>query len=157
MSKKLGFVCVFFFVFMSLAVNSTASQVTTADVRGHVSDPNGLAVGNAKVTITSKETASTRDTMTSDLGDYALNQLPPGVYKVTVTKDGFATIVFDPVELAVGQKLTLDAALKLGSGSEVVQVTEETLSSNHPPRKSRAQSLRLKCKTCRWWTAILLV
>jgi hypothetical protein len=126
MSKKLGFVCVFFFVFMSLAVNPTASQVTTADVRGHVSDPNGLAVGNAKVTITSKETASTRDTMTSDLGDYALNQLPPGVYKVTVTKDGFATIVFDPVELALGQKLTLDAALKLGSGSEIVQVTEET-------------------------------
>ena len=126
MSKKLGFVCVFFFVFMSLAANPTASQVTTADVRGHVSDPNGLAVGNAKVTITSKETASTRDTMTSDLGDYALNQLPPGVYKVTVTKDGFATIVFDPVELAVGQKLTLDAALKLGSGSEIVQVTEET-------------------------------
>lgn len=126
MSKKLGFVCVFFFVFMSLAVNPTASQVTTADVRGHVSDPNGLAVGNAKVTITSKETASTRDTMTSDLGDYALNQLPPGVYKVTVTKDGFATIVFDPVELAVGQKLTLDAALKLGSGSEIVEVTEET-------------------------------
>jgi hypothetical protein len=116
----------FFFVFMSLAVNPTASQVTTADVRGHVSDPNGLAVGNAKVTITSKETASTRDTMTSDLGDYALNQLPPGVYKVTVTKDGFATIVFDPVELAVGQKLTLDAALKLGSASEIVQVTEET-------------------------------
>ena len=126
MSKKLGFVCVFFFVFMSLAVNPTASQVTTADVRGHVSDPNGLAVGSAKVTITSKETASTRDTMTSDLGDYALNQLPPGMYKVTVTKDGFATIVFDPVELAVGQKLTLDAALKLGSGSEIVQVTEET-------------------------------
>ncbi len=126
MSKKLGFVCVFFFVFMSLAVNPTASQVTTADVRGHVSDPNGLAVGSAKVTITSKETASTRDTMTSDLGDYALNQLPPGMYKVTVTKDGFATTVFDPVELAVGQKLTLDAALKLGSGSEIVQVTEET-------------------------------
>jgi hypothetical protein len=38
----------FSLVFMNLAANP-AAQVTTADVRGHVSDPNGLAVGNAKV------------------------------------------------------------------------------------------------------------
>jgi len=125
MSMKLGFVCIFSLVFMNPAVNP-AAQVTTADVRGHVSDPNGLAVGNARVTIISKDTALTRETMTSETGDYSLNQLTPGAYKLTVTKEGFATSVFDPIELTVGQKLTLDAALKLGSGTEVIQVTEET-------------------------------
>jgi uncharacterized surface anchored protein len=46
-----------------------------------------------KSLITSKDTALTRETMTSETGDYSLNQLTPGAYKLTVTKEGFATSV----------------------------------------------------------------
>lgn len=101
------------------------AQVTTADIRGHVSDPNGLTVGGAKISVTSKDTAYVRETTSSDSGDFAVNLLPPGAYKVTVTKDGFATSAYDNVELVVGQTVTLQVSLKVGTASSVVQVTEE--------------------------------
>ncbi len=102
-----------------------AAQVTTADVLGRVLDPKGLAVAGAKATVTNKDTGLKRETTTSDTGDYAVTLLPPGTYKVTVEKQGFATTVYEKVELLVGQKVTLDVTLKVGAITETVTVTEE--------------------------------
>lgn len=102
-----------------------AAQMTTATVSGHVSDPKGLAVANAKVVVTNKETGLSRETTASDLGDFSISLLPPGLYKVTITATGFSTSVHDPVELAVGQKLDLAVALKIGATSTTIEVTQE--------------------------------
>jgi hypothetical protein len=112
-------------VVLLAAVMPVAAQVTTADLVGKVSDPKGLAVLGAKVTVLNKDTGLQREAQTSDSGDFAITLLPPGTYKVTVEKEGFTGTVFESVDLVVGQKRTLDVALKLGAMATLVTVTEE--------------------------------
>jgi hypothetical protein len=125
MSKKLLFVCLISFLTLLFSVPPSVAQVTTADINGHVSDPKGLAVAGATITVTNKNTSDSRTTSSSDTGDFSVNLLPPGSYRVTVARSGFATSAYDPVELAVGQKLSLDVNLKIGTASELVEVTSE--------------------------------
>ena len=106
-------------------VTPAAAQVTTADLYGRVLDPSGAVVVNARVTVKNPDTGLTRETTSGSNGEYAVTLLPPGNYKVTVEAQGFATTVYERMELAVGSKRTLDVTLKLGSGREVVTVTEE--------------------------------
>ncbi len=116
---------VFFFAVVALFVLPVLSQVNTGDIVGRVLDPKGLAVPGAKVTVASKDTGLTREAATGDTGDFAVTLLPPGTYKVTVAKEGFATTLYEKVELAVGAKQSLDVSLKLGTGRETVTVSEQ--------------------------------
>ncbi len=111
--------------FLFLSVYPSRAQVTTADVSGHVSDPKGLAVAGAKITVTNKDTGIAREVTSSDVGDFSVALLPPGNYRVAVAHEGFSTIVFDPIQLAVGQKLNLDVKLELGTSTQTVEVTGE--------------------------------
>lgn len=123
MLKKFGYGFLFSVVGLLFLVSPLAAQVTTADINGHVSDPAGLAVASAKITVTNKETGVTREAISSDIGDFSVTFLPPGTYRVSVQQTGFATFSFDPVQLAVGQKLTLDVQLKLGTAAQTVEVS----------------------------------
>jgi hypothetical protein len=102
-----------------------AAQVTTADVVGRVTDPKGLAVAGAKVTVSSPSTGLLREAVSADTGDFAVTLIPPGTYKITVEKQGFSTVVYEQVELVVGQKRDFDVALKIGISTTTVMVTEE--------------------------------
>jgi len=101
------------------------AQVTTANVSGHVSDPKGLVVAGAKVTVSSKDTSFRREAVSSDIGDFSVAEIPVGTYKISIEKQGFSTVVYDNVELVVGQKRTFDVALTIGASSHTVTVTEE--------------------------------
>src|SRR6201982_2431195 len=100
------------------------AQVTTANVSGHVSDPKGLAVAGAKVTVSSEDTSFRREAVSSDIGDFSVAEIPVGTYKISIEKQGFSTVVYDNVELVVGQKRTFDVALQIGTSSQTVLVTE---------------------------------
>jgi len=102
-----------------------AAQVTTADLIGRVLDPKGLTVPGAKITVTNKDTGLTREAVTGDTGDFAVTLLPPGTYRVTIEKGGFAKAVYEKVELVVGSKQNLEVTLKIGSVGETVTVTQE--------------------------------
>src|ERR1700740_3201809 len=60
------------------------AQVNTATLSGTVSDPQGLGVKGAKVTLTNAGTGAQRTAITDDEGRYNLVGLPPGQYKMTV-------------------------------------------------------------------------
>jgi len=110
---------------IAFAAFPAAAQVTTADVVGHVTDPNALAVAGARVTVSNPSTGLVRETASSETGDFAVTLLPPGIYKISVEKQGFSTAVYDQIELVVGQKRTFDVTLKIGGASTIVTVTEE--------------------------------
>ena len=112
-------------VLFVFAVLPSASQETTSDVGGHVSDPNGLAVAGAKVTVSNTNTGLLRVVETTETGDFSINKIPPGTYKITVEKTGFSTAVYDSVELNVGDKRNFDVPLAIGATSQTVMVTEE--------------------------------
>ncbi len=55
------------------------AQVNTATLSGTVSDPQGLPVKGAKVTLTNAGTGAQRTSVTDDSGRYNLVGLPPGL------------------------------------------------------------------------------
>ncbi len=103
------------------------SQVNTADLWGHVLDPQGLAVVGAKVTVENLATGAARTADADDTGRYRIVGLPPGRYKLTVEGGkGLSRLVNPEIVLTIGQSAEFDAHLQILSGAETVTVTEST-------------------------------
>src|SRR5262245_49721909 len=66
---------------------SSAAQ-NTASLSGTVMDPQGLAVRNAKLALTSNMTGAVRTATSDDTGRYTFVSLAPGTYKLTVDGGG---------------------------------------------------------------------
>jgi hypothetical protein len=90
------------------------AQTTTAAFQGTVTDPSGAVLAGAQVTASNLETGMKRTATTSAEGRYLINQIPPGSYQVTVSMDGFETLVRNGITLTVGQQANLSLAMKVG-------------------------------------------
>lgn len=103
----------------------TAFAQTTGTLNGSVTDPNGAVVAGAVVTVKSVTTGSERTVTSNAQGSYTVSQLPPGVYKISATHDGFKTTQVDNLDVAVGQSRTLDLIMQTGEVSAVVDITAD--------------------------------
>ena len=101
---------------------STKAQVTGATLSGTVTDPSGAAVPNANVAAKNTGTNVTTTATSNNDGFYTIPNLLPGTYDVTVTVSGFATQINSNVTLAVGQKMELPVAMKVGQTTQTVEV-----------------------------------
>ncbi len=99
------------------------AQSNAADLRGFVRDQQGSVVQNATVTARNTATNLTRTTTTNNEGFYAITNLPPGDYDVSVEAANFKRAVAPTVKLTVGQQGELDVALEVGGIGETVTVT----------------------------------
>lgn len=99
------------------------AQTTNGLVTGSITDASGAYVPGAQISVTNVGTRLERSTQSNSSGTYILPQLPPGVYKVDVRKEGFASETRDQVELQVNQSLTIDFKLGVGSTAQTVEVT----------------------------------
>src|SRR5215813_3836344 len=97
-------------------------QGIRATVVGRVTDQSGAIVPGVKITITNAATNESRSAVTSDTGDYALPQLPPGDYNLTTEMTGFSK-VSQRFVLETGQGARVDIVLKAGAITEEVAVT----------------------------------
>jgi hypothetical protein len=93
-------------------------------IAGLVQDPTGAAVPGASVTVVSQDTGFRRAASTQSNGCYLVAALQPGLYKVTIRKEGFRTLVRFGIKLDASQPVRLDFTLPLGSVREVVTVTD---------------------------------
>src|SRR5579885_2808342 len=109
---------------MSSAVTLRA-QSTTAQVSGMVTDETGAIVPGVQVAVTNTATGISRTVATDDKGRYVAAQLAPGPYQISASLTGFETMIRKGVTLEVGQDLTLNISMKVGTVSEQVTVTEE--------------------------------
>ena len=127
MRRRLCVCAIFFFVLvLSFAVGG-AAQVNTATLSGTVTDPQGLAVRGAKVTVTNAATGAARSIVADDEGRYTLIGLPPGKYKMSV--DGgasFSVFQNDSIVVTVGEDATFNPRLDLKGMTQTVTVTSET-------------------------------
>ena len=106
---------------------SASAQVNTATLSGTVSDPQGLPVKGAKVTLTNAGTGAELSTVADENGRYSLVSIPPGQYKMTVDAGASFSVYENPsVILTVGEAATLNALLRLGGKQEIVMVTAQT-------------------------------
>ena len=101
------------------------SESTTGVIEGSLLDSSGAVLPGATVSIRNTATNFEQVQTTDSRGRFRGLQLPPGPYRITVTLPGFATLVRDGVNLAVGQTLTLSLKLELSTVKQEVKVTAE--------------------------------
>jgi hypothetical protein len=118
--RLLSLVCLMFIVSVSLV-----SQTTTGRIRGTVRDKTGAAVPGTTVTVTDAQRAITRTATADEAGDYVVPNLPPGVYKVSASAQGFNSVERPNIVVEVATDLTVDFDLPPGSVKETVVVTAE--------------------------------
>ncbi len=101
-------------------------QNAQGTIVGHVTDPSGAVVPNAKITVTDTSTNIAHHLTTNASGDYTLPDLNPGTYTVTAEAAGFSQAVASNLILEVQQTLRQDFKLAVGSVSSTVQVSAAT-------------------------------
>jgi hypothetical protein len=95
-----------------------------ATVTGLVTDPSGKNVPGVTVIVTNLATNVSSSTVTNDVGIYRVSALQPGIYRVTLNKSGFKSVVKSNVELHVQDVASMNFQLEVGSVNETVTVTE---------------------------------
>ena len=119
-----GCVCVFGFLF--LAARAALAQDATGRVIGTVTDQQGAAVPNAKVTVTNTSTQQSTTTTTREDGTFEAVHLPIGAYRVEVEHDGFNKVATQSNRLEINQSLRFDVVLTLGAVSQTITVEAQT-------------------------------
>lgn len=113
---------------LMLALTSGAfaqSQATTGVIEGTVVDPDGGVLPGASVTLRNTATNFEQVATTNGEGRFRALLLPLGPYRITVSLEGFATLVREGIDLAVGQTVNLSLPLQLGGIEQEITVTAE--------------------------------
>src|ERR1700756_713756 len=116
-------------IFLALILGNpvrSAAQSNTATLSGAVTDPQGLGVKSAKITLVNKSTGAERTASTDDNGRYAFVSLPPGTYKMTVDGgSGFSNFTAEDLVVTVGEDATYNPKLELHGVQQTVTVTSQ--------------------------------
>ena len=113
---------VLFLVCLSLNAFCLFAQSPNGNINGLVSDPSRAAVVGAEIVAVNDVTGVQYTTKTNDEGIYVLPNLPPGPYRVQVSKIGFKTLVKPDIVLNVQDSLSINFTLLVGAFHEIVTV-----------------------------------
>jgi hypothetical protein len=98
------------------------AQSTDATISGEVVDPSGKGIPGADIEILSEATGVHYSNKTNEIGIYTVSILPPGQYRIQVSKVGFKTLIKPGIILNVQSALALNFTLPLGATSESITV-----------------------------------
>jgi hypothetical protein len=110
----------------ALAFTGLASaQERFGTLQGRVTDQQGAAVPGVTVNVTNIESGAVRTFVTDGNGQWFANDLNPGRYNVAFELSGFAKVEQSDVTVQLGRTFDINTQLKVGTLTEVVQVTGE--------------------------------
>jgi Carboxypeptidase regulatory-like domain len=113
----------FLYLFLTLAAVPASAQ-QTGSITGKVTDTSGGVLPGVTVDAKSNVLPSARSTVTGPDGVYQLPALPPGVYAVTFTLQGFQTVTRQS-QVQLSEITAVDAKLAVQGVTEAVTVTAE--------------------------------
>ncbi len=93
-------------------------------MQGDVLDEKGGSVPGAAVEAKNLDTNYVRSETTSADGHFAFLNLAPGRYTLTITKQGFATVLQQNVNLTVGQVISIPVSLKISAVATQIVVSD---------------------------------
>jgi hypothetical protein len=102
--------------------NKVLPQSPTASITGIVFDADNKVIPNAEIIVVNDLTRVQYETKTNGEGIYTVVSLPPGPYRVQVSKTDFKTIIKPDIILNVGDALSLNFTLPVGASSVSVTV-----------------------------------
>src|SRR3984957_4262320 len=130
MAKRL---CVFALqvgiIVLALAGGAFA-QTTSGLITGTVTDSSGAVIPDAQVELTNQATAVRRQAVTDGSGYYSAPELQPGVYDVSVSKQGFATEKLANVHLEVNQSEALNFKMSVSASTQTIAVNADVTQIN---------------------------
>ncbi|HTK36997.1 MAG TPA: TonB-dependent receptor [Pyrinomonadaceae bacterium] len=101
----------------------SAQDITSGTIQGTVTDEQGAAVAGATVEARNINTNFSRTFTTDSDGRFTFLSMPPGRYTVSVSKQGFAKLNQENVDLTVGRVLALNSTLKVSGVSGEVTIS----------------------------------
>src|SRR3989442_15103735 len=120
--KHLGLTILALLCSFGLASGQTAG---TGAVAGTVTDQSGAGVPEAKIVVTNEATGETRTLTSQGSGSFMAPLLPPGAYRVEISKTGFKVAVRAGLRITVTETARLDVSLEVGTLQEQVTVSTE--------------------------------
>jgi hypothetical protein len=114
--------CVLRLLLLLCATTLTSAQSTNASISGRVIDPSGRILPDADIQILNEATGVQYSNATNRFGIYTVPILPPGQYRVQVSRNGFKTIIKSGIVLNVQSAMELNFMLPLGAASESITV-----------------------------------
>jgi hypothetical protein len=111
---------------MLLLLGSMGAIAQTARLSGQVTDPEGLPVPGATVSVVHQGDLVKQETKTDDTGTYTVLHLAAGDYQVTVDAPGFNAGSSALISLAEGQAATVNVPVAVATITSGITVTGET-------------------------------
>lgn len=104
---------------------SVTAQIGQAELIGVLTEKSGAVVKDARLTLTDIHTAQKYATTTSADGTYLFARLRPGAYTVAVEVQGFKRFQQEGIQLATGERVSLDIQLASGALTETITVNAD--------------------------------
>jgi hypothetical protein len=98
-------------------------QTITGKIMGVVTDKEGTTLPGVSVLGTSSSLIAQATAITDSTGTYRLLALPPGIYKITFSLSGFATVVQENIRLLPEQTLAVNIQMGIAALETEVTVT----------------------------------
>jgi len=118
-----GLVAVCLGMLLNLGMSPAWAQTSSSSVSGLVTDQKKAVVPGADVRLLDVSTNTARTAVTNGAGRYTFVNVPPGTYDISVSLTGFTTAKVAAQKVTVGQELTINVELKVGSISQTIEVT----------------------------------
>lgn len=106
---------------VSLAL-SLAAQSPNGTVNGRVLDPSNRVISGADILVINDATGVKYSGKTNDDGIYVVPNLPPGSYRLQVSKVGFKTLIKPDIVLNIQDALSINFTLPIGAVFDAVTV-----------------------------------
>ena len=118
------------FLLVLAALSASVSAQSLSSLSGAVTDPSGLAIPGATVTVENTDTGFKRSAAADTLGVYSFPQLTPGTYKVVAAAAGFTETTVTDIRLLVNSPATLNLKMAIGAVQQAVEVTDSAVQVN---------------------------
>jgi hypothetical protein len=110
-------------VTLLFAASISMAQSTTGSIYGQVTDSSKALVSGAKITALNQATGVSYPGTSDNQGNYAVFNLLPGIYNVTVEKSGFEAATIKDVRIVIDQKQLINFELKVGAVTDTMTIT----------------------------------
>ncbi|MCP3964331.1 MAG: hypothetical protein GY719_41415 [bacterium] len=107
---------------LMLTAGAALGQLQTGNLYGKVTDTQGEALPGVTVTLTGPQ--ATQVQVTNAEGQFRFLSLGPGKYQMTAELEGFSTVEYPNVTIAVGRNTTIEVQLS-AAVEETITVTSE--------------------------------
>src|SRR4051794_2627323 len=120
--KKMLNLILFAICFMCVQIcwGQTSNQGTLV---GTIKDPNANVIPSVAVTVTNNETGVSRTTTTDENGNFRVDFLQPGSYRILAEASGFKKMEVAQVTVQVSEVQRTDVTMEVGQINEAVSVS----------------------------------